>query len=286
MPGSIDDVTAAYDRGEITREQYRTLAHAVADAINAVQARVAPMRLPGPESSRALCDGAGASQTPTASGRSGGDRCLPAAATLRRSGLDHLEPREMPTTTSCCAADASSTPRRAGTTSPTSPSLAAASPRSAHALGAGRGRPQTSPARSSLPGSSTCIVTPPTSPDCGCGHSTASRRRSNSKPASARSRRPTGRRPRKAGRSTTASPRRGRSPRMEAVARRRTRRQARHLPGQHRHPGLARSRVAGPGKRDPEPAVGRSRRRGDRHRAAGRLRAGLQIRMSTSRSRR
>ena len=35
VPGSIDDVTAAYDRGEITREQYRTLAHAVADAINA-----------------------------------------------------------------------------------------------------------------------------------------------------------------------------------------------------------------------------------------------------------
>ncbi len=36
VPGSIDDVTAAYDRGEITREQYRTLAHAVADAINSV----------------------------------------------------------------------------------------------------------------------------------------------------------------------------------------------------------------------------------------------------------
>jgi hypothetical protein len=34
MPGSFDDVTAAYDRGEITQEQYRTLAHAVADAIN------------------------------------------------------------------------------------------------------------------------------------------------------------------------------------------------------------------------------------------------------------
>lgn len=34
VPGSIDDVTAAYDRGEITREQYRILAHAVADAIN------------------------------------------------------------------------------------------------------------------------------------------------------------------------------------------------------------------------------------------------------------
>jgi hypothetical protein len=34
MPGSFDDVTAAYDRGEITRAQYRALAHAVADAIN------------------------------------------------------------------------------------------------------------------------------------------------------------------------------------------------------------------------------------------------------------
>jgi hypothetical protein len=35
VPGSFDEVTAAYDRGEITREQYRTLAHAVAEAINA-----------------------------------------------------------------------------------------------------------------------------------------------------------------------------------------------------------------------------------------------------------
>ena len=35
IPGSFDEVTAAYDRGEITREQYRTLAHAVAEAINA-----------------------------------------------------------------------------------------------------------------------------------------------------------------------------------------------------------------------------------------------------------
>jgi hypothetical protein len=34
VPGSIDDLTAAYDRGEITRAQYRTLAHAAADAIN------------------------------------------------------------------------------------------------------------------------------------------------------------------------------------------------------------------------------------------------------------
>ena len=39
VPGSIDDLTAAYDRGEITREQYRRLAHAVADAINAAARR-------------------------------------------------------------------------------------------------------------------------------------------------------------------------------------------------------------------------------------------------------
>lgn len=35
VAGSIDDLTAAYDRGELTWEQYRTLADAVADAINA-----------------------------------------------------------------------------------------------------------------------------------------------------------------------------------------------------------------------------------------------------------
>jgi len=35
VAGSIDDLTAAYDRGEISREQYRTLAHAVAIAIDA-----------------------------------------------------------------------------------------------------------------------------------------------------------------------------------------------------------------------------------------------------------
>lgn len=34
LPGSFDEVTAAYDRGELTRQQYRTLAHAVADAID------------------------------------------------------------------------------------------------------------------------------------------------------------------------------------------------------------------------------------------------------------
>ena len=40
--GSIDDLTAAYDRGEITREQYRTLAHAVAFAINTQSRREPP----------------------------------------------------------------------------------------------------------------------------------------------------------------------------------------------------------------------------------------------------
>jgi hypothetical protein len=35
IPGSFDDVVAAYDRGEITREQYRTLAEAAADSIRA-----------------------------------------------------------------------------------------------------------------------------------------------------------------------------------------------------------------------------------------------------------
>ena len=41
VPGSIDELTSAYDRGEITREQYRVLAHAVADSINAEAARAA-----------------------------------------------------------------------------------------------------------------------------------------------------------------------------------------------------------------------------------------------------
>jgi hypothetical protein len=35
LAGSFDDVLAAYDRGEITREQYRTLAEAAADSIRA-----------------------------------------------------------------------------------------------------------------------------------------------------------------------------------------------------------------------------------------------------------
>jgi hypothetical protein len=39
VPGSFDDVTAAYDRGELTREEYRTLAHAVADSIDGNAAR-------------------------------------------------------------------------------------------------------------------------------------------------------------------------------------------------------------------------------------------------------
>ena len=35
VPGSFDEVTAAYDRGEITKAQYRALAQAVAGAIDA-----------------------------------------------------------------------------------------------------------------------------------------------------------------------------------------------------------------------------------------------------------
>ena len=35
VPGSYDDLTAAYDRQEITWEQYRTLVEAAADAIRA-----------------------------------------------------------------------------------------------------------------------------------------------------------------------------------------------------------------------------------------------------------
>ncbi|HYK66422.1 MAG TPA: hypothetical protein VEV45_00655 [Streptosporangiaceae bacterium] len=34
VAGSFDEIVAAYDRGELTRAQYRTLAHAVADALN------------------------------------------------------------------------------------------------------------------------------------------------------------------------------------------------------------------------------------------------------------
>lgn len=32
VPGSFDDVVAAYDRGELTRDQYRVLAEAVAES--------------------------------------------------------------------------------------------------------------------------------------------------------------------------------------------------------------------------------------------------------------
>lgn len=33
VPGSFDDVVAAYDRGELTRAQYRTLAEAAAESM-------------------------------------------------------------------------------------------------------------------------------------------------------------------------------------------------------------------------------------------------------------
>jgi hypothetical protein len=33
VPGSFDDVIAAYDRGELTRAQYRTLANAAAESM-------------------------------------------------------------------------------------------------------------------------------------------------------------------------------------------------------------------------------------------------------------
>jgi hypothetical protein len=38
VPDSFDDVVAAYDRGEITREQYRTLVEAAAESIRAEHA--------------------------------------------------------------------------------------------------------------------------------------------------------------------------------------------------------------------------------------------------------
>jgi hypothetical protein len=34
VPGSFDEVVAAYDRGELTRAQYRTLAEAVAESLD------------------------------------------------------------------------------------------------------------------------------------------------------------------------------------------------------------------------------------------------------------
>jgi hypothetical protein len=39
VPGSFDDVVAAYDHGEITRDQYRVLAEAVAESKRARQDR-------------------------------------------------------------------------------------------------------------------------------------------------------------------------------------------------------------------------------------------------------
>jgi hypothetical protein len=35
VPGSFDEVTAAYDQGELTRAQYRVLAEAVAESLRA-----------------------------------------------------------------------------------------------------------------------------------------------------------------------------------------------------------------------------------------------------------
>jgi hypothetical protein len=39
VPGSIDEVTAAYDRGDLDRMQYRTLSEAVAESINSEDER-------------------------------------------------------------------------------------------------------------------------------------------------------------------------------------------------------------------------------------------------------
>jgi len=41
VPGSFDELAAAYRRGELTREQYRTLAEAVAEALDAEDRRLA-----------------------------------------------------------------------------------------------------------------------------------------------------------------------------------------------------------------------------------------------------
>jgi len=35
VPGSVDEVTAAYDRGELSSEEYRLLCEAIAEAIDA-----------------------------------------------------------------------------------------------------------------------------------------------------------------------------------------------------------------------------------------------------------
>jgi hypothetical protein len=39
VPGSLDEVTAAYDRGDLTSDEYRVLCDAVADAIDAARRR-------------------------------------------------------------------------------------------------------------------------------------------------------------------------------------------------------------------------------------------------------
>jgi hypothetical protein len=41
VPGSFDEVVAAYDRGELTRAQYRTLAEAVAESLRTEDEREA-----------------------------------------------------------------------------------------------------------------------------------------------------------------------------------------------------------------------------------------------------
>jgi hypothetical protein len=47
VPGSFDDVLAAFDRGELTWQEYRTLADAVAGAINAAREPAEGHRGPG-----------------------------------------------------------------------------------------------------------------------------------------------------------------------------------------------------------------------------------------------
>ncbi len=48
VPGSFDQVAAAYRRGELTRAQYRVLAEAVADSFRAEESR-RPNRQSGEE---------------------------------------------------------------------------------------------------------------------------------------------------------------------------------------------------------------------------------------------
>lgn len=49
VPGSYDDVTAAYDRGELTSEEYRVLSDAVAVAINDRLSRASGAESDSPE---------------------------------------------------------------------------------------------------------------------------------------------------------------------------------------------------------------------------------------------